>query len=196
MLVAVNWPVVATWAGVGVAVLAAAFEVRAAATATQVQRVIDLHRDLTAGEVGAARLRLGAEMWRRGEGLTGNQECRAPSFEDFYPSGKAWGEYDFLGLPPDGGAPLPTADLYLVLWCFQRVEAGLRGHVLHEGMADRLFAAHAAWWDELTRNLSEDEILHLRSLRYLANRMCTPELREWAARDFPPRRAEGTTPAR
>ena len=35
--------------------------------ATRVQRVIDLHRDLTTGEVGAARDRFTTLMWKHGE---------------------------------------------------------------------------------------------------------------------------------
>lgn len=191
MVLAVDWPQAATWAGVAVAVVVAGFEIRAVGMATKVQRAIDVHRDLTAGDVGAARLRLGAEMWRKGEAMSRRHLCYAPAYKEIYAPESGFGRYESAD-ETELGDPRPGSDLYLLVWCFQRVEAGLRGHAFDEQMIQRLVAPHAIWWNELTRNISEDEVLHLRSLRYLASRLSTPELERWAKRDFIDRSALDT----
>jgi hypothetical protein len=62
MLLALDWPSLAAWAGVASAIIAAGMQVRSATQASKIERVIALHRDLTSGEVSAARLRFGDWM--------------------------------------------------------------------------------------------------------------------------------------
>ena len=75
-------------------------------------------------------------------------------------------------------------DLYAVLWCFERIEAGRAGHALDTRMLRELLASHAVWWDEMTSRRSADNTRHLSSLRSLVEAMQTPELRSWARTDF------------
>jgi hypothetical protein len=159
---------------------------------TRVQRVIELHRDLTTGEVGAARDRLTTLMWKHGERQAGRNRCHMPSWDELLPDvlGKGDPGRGLLGgYPPEDEIPgaqgsEPLRDLYGVLWCFERIEAGRAGRALDRPMLEELIASHAVWWDELTRKLSPDNTRHLVALRALARALETSELREWARRDF------------
>ncbi|MBK5222012.1 MAG: hypothetical protein JJE52_03870 [Acidimicrobiia bacterium] len=160
------------------------------------QRVIDLHRDLTSGEVGAARSRFTALMWKAGEKAEGENLChrftwseiRSPVLTDKHVVERGvLGTYDRLPGIPDGEHAEPMRDLYSVLWCFERIEAGRLGHALDSEMLGQLVAHHAVWWNELTGNLGADNDLptiHLGSLRSLAKALRTPKLEDWARDDF------------
>jgi hypothetical protein len=158
----------------------------------RVQRVIDLHRDLTTGEVGAARDRFTALMWRHGEGLTGVNQCHAPTWFEILPNVLEAGDRGLLGRYPRGeeipGAEgsEPLRDLYAVLWCFERIEAGRSGGALDPEMLQRLIAPHTIWWDVMTRNMAVTDTWHLKDLRALAESLRVPGLVTWAEADFAP----------
>src|SRR6478752_5042150 len=79
-----DWVVVAI--GVAAAVIAIV-QLRVGLKATKVQRVIDLHRDFTVGEVGAACDRLMTLMWKHGERVAGPNHCYAPSWDELLVNG-------------------------------------------------------------------------------------------------------------
>jgi hypothetical protein len=159
--------------------------------ATKVQRVIELHRDLTTGEVGNARDRFTTLMWKHGERLAGRNVCHAPRWKEILTDVLgASGSRGELGVYPreDHIATAkdaePMRDLYSVLWCFERIEAGRAGRALDQGMLKQLVASHAVWWDELTRHLTSENTRHLESLRRLSAALEDAELRAWARNDF------------
>jgi len=165
--------------------------------ATKVQRVIDLHRDLTTGEVGGARDRFTTLMWKHGERNAGRNVCHSPQWAEILTS--VLSETSSRGLlgfyPPadaiaTAGDAEPMRDLYTVLWCFERIEAGRAGQALDNKMLRSLLASHAVWWDELTQHLTTDNTGHLAGLRSLATAMDSPPLRDWARRDFDVGRAD------
>jgi len=160
--------------------------------ARKVQRVIDLHRDLTTGEVGASRDRLTTLMWKHGEKVARRNQCHAPTWIEILPSSTgsggptrgALGSYPLVQPIPGTGEAEPMRDLYSVLWCFERVNAGRAGGALDPAMLQQLIASHAIWWDEMTRNLTEQNTRHIASLRSLASALNNADLRDWARRDF------------
>jgi hypothetical protein len=172
------------------AVAVAIVEIRSGIKATKVERVIDLHRDLTTGEVGAARDRFTTLMWKHGERLAGRNRCHAPTWGELLPDVLGGGDRGLLGeyrsedkIPGADGAE-PMRDLYSVLWCLERIEAGRAGRALDLRMMKELIASHAVWWDELTQHLIDDDTRHIASLRRLAANLGTERLREWARADF------------
>jgi hypothetical protein len=173
-----------------VAAIAAIIQIRVGQKAVRVQRTIDLHRDLTTGEVRAARDRFTALMWRHGEARAGRNVCHVPSWTELLTDVLGGGERGELGeyRPEDKIAGAegaePMRDLYAVLWCFERIEAGRAGRALDRRLLAELIASHAVWWDELTRRLTSENTTHVKSLRSLAESLATPELLLWARRDF------------
>jgi hypothetical protein len=176
----------------GLAAAIALVELRSGLKAVRVQRVIDLHRDLTTGEVGAARDRFTTLMWKHGERHAGRNVCHAPRWEEILTNVLPGGAESrgVLGAYPPGDAIAtaadaePMRDLYSVLWCFERIEAGRAGRALDRAMLNSMLASHAVWWDEFTRHLAPDNTRHVVSLRSLARALETTELRSWARRDF------------
>lgn len=164
--------------------------------AMRVQRVIDLHRDLTTGEVGEARDRFTSLMWKAGEETAGRNRCHRFRWEEIQsPVRTADGSVQRGRLGTYADYPEivqaidaePMRDLYAVLWCFERVEAGRQGKALDDAMLRRTIASHAVWWDELTKDLDADPRVttrHLAALRSLAAALRTPELEAWAKHDF------------
>jgi len=172
------------------AVVVAFVRLRAGQHATKVQRAIDLHRDLTTGEVGEARDRFATLMWKHGERLAGRNQCHAPTWLELLPDVLGGGDRGRLGeyrtedkIPGAEGAE-PMRDLYTVLWCFERIEAGRAGGALDSRMLDDLIAPHAVWWDEATQHLSVANTRHLSGLRSLAKHLETDDLRDWVGDDF------------
>jgi hypothetical protein len=191
MVLAFDWPTAAAWTSVLAGLLAAAVEVRAAAKAARVERVIALHRDLTAGEVGAARLRFSSYLFRVGAELGGGHVCYPPTLDELEaamlvtPTGHL--TFDIGHYPMDimpAHEARPAADLYLVLWCFERIEAGVAGGALDDAMLAKLVAPHVVWWNHATCRITSRETRYLTSLRRLAIRLSTVELEEWAKKDF------------
>lgn len=173
-----------------IAAIAAIIQIRVGQKAVRVQRTIDLHRDLTTGEVGGARDRFTTLMWKRGEALAGRNVCHVPSWTELLPDVLGGGGRGELGeyraedkIAGAEGAE-PMRDLYAVLWCFERIEAGRAGRALDRRLLAELIASHAVWWNELTRRLSSDNTTHVKSLRSLASAVATPELLRWARGDF------------
>jgi len=180
-----------------VGVLVAFWQVRAGQTAIKVQRVIDLHANLTTGEVGNARSRFTALMWKHGERQAGFNACHLPRWVEILPeltpegrirgSLAVYSESEAIATSQDAE---PLRDLYAVLWCFERIEAGRAGGALDKRMLVELVAPHAIWWDSLTQQISEMDTLHVQGLRRLAKELKgvkavrTMGLQEWADRDF------------
>lgn len=173
------------------AVVVALAQLWAGQHATKVQRAIDLHRDLTTGEVGEARDRFATLMWKHGERLAGRNRCHAPTWLELLPDVLGGRDRGLLGeyrtedkIPGADGAE-PMRDLYTVLWCFERIEAGRAGRALDARMLDALIAPHAVWWDEATRHLAVANTRHLSGLRSLAKHLESDGLRRWVGDDFP-----------
>jgi hypothetical protein len=173
-----------------IAAVVALLQYLASQRAIRVQRVIDLHKDLTTGEVGAARDRFTTLMWKHGEKLAGRNQCHAPSWDEILPDVLGGGSRGLLGRyrAEDEIAGFedaePMRDLYAVLWCFERVEAAREGRALDGRMLSKLLARHAVWWNVLTRQLTPSDTIHLASLRSLAANVSTPAIQEWADKDF------------
>lgn len=173
-----------------VAAIAAIIQVRVGQTAVRVQRTIDLHRDLTAGEVGAARDRFTTLMWKHGEAIAGRNVCHVPSWSELLPDVLGGGDRGELGeyraedKIVGAESAEPMRDLYTVLWCFERIEAGRAGRALDRRLLAELIASHAVWWCELTRRLTPENTTHVRSLRSLAAAVRSEDLAFWARADF------------
>jgi hypothetical protein len=179
--------VLVTAAAVGVAL----WQLRAGLAATRVQRVIDLHRDLTTGEVGAARDRFTTLMWKHGNAVARDRAtCHAPMWDEVHPgtgeagdAGGQLGHYDERVISAEHAEPM--RDLYTVLWCFERVETGRAGGALDDEMLRDLIGHHAVWWARMLHRLTSDNTVHIGALRSLAAAVETAKSREWALRDFP-----------
>lgn len=177
-------------------IIVAVWQLRSGISAAKVQRVIDLHHDLTTGEVGAARDRFTSLMWKVGEAAEGRNRCHRFTWAEVqsavrYPDGSIecgeLGSYERFPEISDARDAEPMRDLYSVLWCFERIEAGRAGRALDTAMLESTIASHAVWWDELTTNLEPDPkrtTIHLSSLRRLAAALSTEDLRSWARYDF------------
>lgn len=170
-----------------------------------VERTIALHRDLTSGEVGAARERFTTAMWwvgRRSGPLC--HQPRWPEIDDSPPQPGDISKYS-EGVTMNS-TERPLRDLYRVLYCFERIEATLEGKAIDERLAWELLAHHTVWWDCLTANIGDgsgDELgtRHICSLRHLAawardheKEFGLPgrtDLTTWAAKDFA-RESQGT----
>lgn len=142
------------------ALLVALGQLRVGLHATKVQRVIDLHRDLTTGEVGAARNRLATLLWKHGELLAGRNQCHSPTWAELLPDVLGGGDRGLLGeykledkIVASADAE-PMRDLYSVLWCFERVEAGRAGRALDKRMLSAR-QAHAEQADRIPCRLVE-----------------------------------------
>lgn len=181
------------WVGLlvaGVAAGIAGWQVRESRRAVMVQRAIDAHRDLTTGDVGSARDRLTTLMWKYGERQSGTNRCHRPAWSELLadPLDPLGPDRGVVGQYPDevvgASAAEPMRDLYALLWCFERIEGGRQGGAIDEDMLQQLIGPHAVWWDELCRDLTPDNTLHVNSLRALARELETAELRQWARSDF------------
>lgn len=185
MVLAVDIPLVAAWASVLATIVVALLEVRSATNATKVQRVVDLHRDLCSGEVGTARRRFSSFTWAHGERLTGRRICHRPTLDEIRPLTGVLGSYRADDDVPAGAHDAkPLDDLYVLLWCFERIETGLTGRALDRAMARQLLSWHAIWWDEATQRFTSDDVDQIRSLRRLARSLESPTLRQRVRRDF------------
>lgn len=162
-------------------VIYAGLQLRSEENAHRIGRVIEFHRDLTTGEVGAARDRLTTLLWQDGEsGLC----ARPASFQELLPpQGRLAG---YTATVRGGDESEPMRDLFKVLWCFERIEGTRSGEALDEEMLVHLIGNHAMWWDELLKHVADKDVRSRYAVRRLAAWVETQdaELRAWAKRDF------------
>src|SRR5205807_133886 len=102
-----------------VAAFIALRQLRAGQRGLKTQRSIDLHRDLTTGEVGAARDRFTTFMWQLGEEKYHVNRCSRPTFDALNPAvGLPSARRGRMGSYPkhmEAGHPAePLRDLYKV----------------------------------------------------------------------------------
>ena len=181
----------ATVLAVAVAVVIALWQLRHQRRLGAIDRTVDFHRDLTAGEIGAARDRLSELMWRVGSSR-GENSCWRPSWKELLGgqfAGDADLEQDLSAYPDDMGTSAgqtPLRDLYKILWCFERISASWDGGLLNNPLATQILGNHAVWWDVLCARVPLESTRYRRTLADLAeacNRF-DPELLEWARADF------------
>jgi hypothetical protein len=143
----------------------------------QVDRVLALHKEVTTGEIAAARNRFSELMYRAGEEAFGPRKCWRPSWDSLIPPNPAVGptasSSRFLGAYPKDmvGAQdhRPIHDLRLVLWSYDRVnEARKRKASLDEGLLVSLMGHTVVWWSLLCERLDTKSGAHVRALMELA----------------------------
>jgi hypothetical protein len=149
------------------------WQLRRMKAAAAVERTIELHRNLTTGEVGAARDRFTELMWRIGQARRPGS-CHQPTFDELM--GKRFADLsdeqvDLTAYPEDlpGADSSPLRDLYKVLWCFERIWAAHDASLLDGTLSDRLLAKHAIWWDQLVIGVHDADTQHRQALRDLAH---------------------------
>lgn len=150
----------------------------------RIDRVHDLHRELTTGEVGAARARLGAFLRNAGgtDGpvrITTLTELREGSLSSY----------------PEGGGvdAAPRRDATLILRFFERARIAQVGHAVDDEVFAALIGRHAAWWDCAIARSDSISRRPLRALAEWANSYTkrhpdVPGLEDWGVsrrKDFP-----------
>ena len=158
-----------------VALVYAALQIYQAKRDRSVDRVLQLHAELTNGEVGEARDRFASYMWRVGEERTGRRKCWQPTLEDLHPPPtprceeglsvtRQFGLYPIgLGAGPED---FPLRDLNKILWWFDHIYESLRHKLLDKGLLLSLIGHHAIWWRDLCLELNDDR--HTYSVQLLA----------------------------
>jgi hypothetical protein len=176
----------------GFAVVYAALQIRQAKRARSVDRVLQLHAELTNGQVGKARDRFASYMWRVGAERTHQRKCWQPTLDDLRPPPTPDCEKDFdgarqFGIYPSGlGAgpeDFPLRDLNKILWWFDHIFESLHRNLVDETLLFSLVGSHAIWWRNLCLELNDDR--HTYSVKLLA---------EWA--ESKDRRLEDPLPPR
>lgn len=185
-------------AAIGVA--AALYQQHRQHHALRVERTIALHRDLTTGEVGAARERFTTAMWWAGRksGLL----CHQPTWEELDDSPPTPGALAVYSAEVTGDpTERPLRDLYRVLYCFERIEKARSAGAIEDKLAWSLLGHHAVWWDCLATHITDDSTAelgtrHIESLRAFASWARTRNgefdpvqptgLTQWAESDFNP----------
>lgn len=158
--------------------------------ATRVQRSIDLHRDLTTGEIGRAADRLSTMLWKEGERRFGRNRCYAPQWHELLTAVRGGADAGELGTYlesdrlVDAATAEPLRDLYAILWCFERIEAGRAANALDRKMTKVLVGPHAAWWSVALRHVSESDTSHIASLNAFVDGMSPSPSLAIAAADF------------
>ena len=146
----------------------------------QVDRVLALHREVTTGEIAAARNRFNELMYRVGEEAFGPRMCWRPTWESLIPPNPAvapdLSSRRFLGAYPkdmvSGEGHRPIHDLRLALWSFDRInEARKRESSLDENLLVSLLGHPVVWWSILCGRLDTKSGAHVRSLMELASWM-------------------------
>ena len=173
------------------AIVVAVFQLRAQRRQAAVERTIAAHRDLTTGEIGAARDRLSELMWSTGS-KSGTNMCYQPSWEELLGAEYctlAKGEQDLAAYPVAmGAAPgqTPLRDLYRILWGLERVGVAYNSQILDAELALKMLANHVVWWNVLCANIPLDKTRYRRSLSELADQLSAaePALIPWAGADF------------
>jgi hypothetical protein len=145
----------------------------------QVDRVLAWHESFTTGEVGAARTRFSALMYRAGEAAFAPRTCWRPSWESLVPPDQGSDELAprrFLGAYPSdmhhARGHRPIDDLRQILWCFERInEARVRESSLDDQLLVSLMGHAATWWSLLCGRLEARDGAHLYPLLQLAEWM-------------------------
>jgi hypothetical protein len=193
--IAVDWGTVPAWGAVLGAVIAgiAIFVQRHNSRVLgRIERTVALHRDITTGEVGAARDRFTELMWREGSRLKPGR-CYQPRFAEllrpeFTHASASVQRGNLADYPADltASGASPSRDLYKVLWCFERIHALLASEQLDQGLAVDLLGRHTVWWNSLCAEISDDDTMHRRALRQAADWMIRKDakLEDNARQDF------------
>ena len=157
------------------AVLYARKQIREAKRDRRVDRVLQLHAELTNGQVGRARDRFASYMWQLGEEATGERICFQPTLEDLRPPPTPACETDLedarqFGAYPSGlGAgpeDFPLRDLHKILWWFDHIYESLQHKLVDKGLLLSLIGSHAIWWRHLCFRLNDPP--HTYSVEVLA----------------------------
>lgn len=191
----VDWGTVPAWGAVLGAVIAgvAVFVQRHNSRVLgRIERTVALHRDITTGEVGAARDRFTELMWREGSNIKAGR-CYQPRFAELlkpeFTDGPAPVNHRKLADYPKDlttvGAS-PSRDLYKVLWCFERIHALIHSKQLDQDLAVKLLGRHTVWWNSLCAEISDDDTMHRGALEQAARWMILkdPGLKDTARHDF------------
>ena len=146
-------------------------EVKGAKARGADDRTIQLHRDLTTGEIGAVRDRFTELMYRTGEKIESGR-CYRPTFLDLlHPRYSGEGNGRLCRYPRSMHAPeesVPMQDLYKILWTFERINASLESKRLDAKLTLDLIGSHAVWWNQLLARISESDTMHRKSLNRFA----------------------------
>jgi hypothetical protein len=152
----------------------------AAVNDRKVDRVLALHQDLTAGEVGAARARFSELMYRVGETAFGPGKCWRPDWESLLPYDPRAAEevrvQRFLGFYPQDMVTAqgyrPVQDIRETFACFERInEARKRAASLDEHLLVSLLGYPVIWWNLLCGRLDSKAAAQRYSLSELASWM-------------------------
>jgi hypothetical protein len=146
----------------------------------QVDRALALHKEVTTGEIAAARNRFNELMYRAGEEAFGPRMCWRPTWESLIPPNPAvaqdLGSRRFLGAYPkdmvSGEGHRPIHDLRLVLWSYDRInEARKRETSLDEDLLVSLLGHQVVFWSLQCGRLDTKSGAHVRALIELASWM-------------------------
>ncbi len=157
------------------AVLYARKQIREAKRDRRVDRVLQLHAELTNGQVGKARDRFASYMWRVGAETTGERICWQPTLDDLRPLPIPDCEKDLDGARQFGGYPsglgagaedFPLRDLNKILWWFDHIFESLNRNLVDEKLLFSLVGHDAVWWRNLCLLLDDDR--HTYSVERLA----------------------------
>lgn len=165
------------------------FQLWSGLKAIRVQRTIDLHRDLTTGEVGRAADRLSTLLWKEGERRFGRNRCYAPEWPELLTAVRGTGgagrlgEYIDSDRVVDFASSEPLRDLYALLWCFERIEAGRASRALDRVLLASLIEPHAAWWSCALQHVRPSDTTHVSALRRLTSSFSDASMSA-AERDF------------
>ena len=188
----------ATWVGsigsiaaIIAAILVAMMQIRIQRRQAAVERTIAAHRDITTGEVGAARDRLSEFMWSAGSDAQANR-CRQPTWEQLL--GRQYvslssEDQDLSEYPDETAAGIgntPLRDLYRIWWSLERIGVAHRSNILDRQLTRDMLANHVVWWDTLCEKIPANKTRYRRALKDLADefRVESPELSAWARADF------------
>lgn len=103
----------------------------------RIDRVHELHRELTTGEVGAARARLGAFLRANG---TERDPVRITSLGEMR-------EGTYSTYTNEEASAKPRRDATLILRFFERARIAQAGNAVDDALFAALIGRHAAWWD-------------------------------------------------
>lgn len=128
-IIALSAAVTALATGIGAVYAAGQFWM--ARRTRRADRVVQLHAEFAAGDIGFARARFSELMWRVGEKKFGRNIMWRPSWDNIYPPSPggddAVNASRFLGRYPEdmsgSGVNRPLYDLRQVLWCLGRVNS-------------------------------------------------------------------------
>jgi hypothetical protein len=128
-------------------------------TGQAIERVLDLHDQLTTGEVGAARHRLGTALW--------TDTSRFPTPDDVRRCGRVWvtdrrNRQPYESTETESTERItPGQDIYRILWCFQRAGETYNSDLVDKALFIKLIGHHVMWWDTAIRYRPRAEALEL-----------------------------------